>query len=378
MGLKGQKFSETLRHGHLWLGKRRESGIWYVKYRHPQDGTYKLRSLRTTLKKEAIRQADHLSAQITNRQIGVSDGTVPITEVFRLFLEAKTGRLKDEAVKRVTSSMHMFERWLAATRPNVRLMRHITPTLIREFQSYRLREHAVTERTVDNDITNLHTVSLWAKRECLIDRSPFDYSRNGPIDLFNKPVDAQDTYTADEYAALVTEAEARGDSLIRDLVIVLANTGMRFGEATHLVPESLHWRAEIPYIEVKARNGWSPKDPHEVKKIPMKPGVQEVLRRRSRACGGTYLFTNGAGNLVAENHSRERLKRLFPVVGIGPERRLHWHSWRNYFILRCLEAGIPVHVIMKWTGHDSANMCIHYAQAKTEQSVVLAEFRKLM
>jgi len=378
MGLNGnRKYSDTVRYGQVWLGKRADSGVWYAQFRHPLKGTYTLRSLGTTLKKEAIKKADHLSAQLTNREIGRADGMLPLDVMFDEFLKAKESHLKFEAAKRVRSSINVFQRWLAANHPSVQRVKQVTPAIIRGFQRQR-KAGGTAERTVDNDITNLHTVGRWAEVEGLIDKSPFDYSRGGPIDLFDAPGPELHTYTPEEYDKLVVAADTRGDLLIRDLIILLANTGMRFGEATHLVPASCHWKGEMPCVEIRARNGWTPKDPREVKFVPMSPAVEQVLRRRCRVPEGTYLFTNSVGNEVAENHSRTRLKRLFPLVGIGPGRRLHWHSWRNYFVIRCLDAGIPVHVIMTWTGHDTASMVLHYAKAKMRDKVGFAEFRKLL
>jgi integrase len=96
--------------------------------------------------------------------------------------------------------------------------------------------------------------------------------------------------------------------------------------------------------------------------------VMEVLKRRAIDSHGGLLFPNENGNKIAENHSRDRLKRLFSAVGIASTRRLHWHSWRNHFIIRCLDGGLGVHHIMKFTGHDSVRMVMRYADARTKEN----------
>jgi len=107
----------------------------------------------------------------------------------------------------------------------------------------------------------------------------------------------------------------------------------------------------------------------------MTPLVQEVLRRRVATAKRGLLFPNRNGKVVAENHSRDRLQSLFPAVGISPDRRLHWHSWRNYFILRRLDANESLQSIMQWTGHDSESMVIHYAKAKSKEKEGVAKFK---
>jgi integrase len=335
------------------------------------------RTLGTTLKKEALTQAVQWSAQLTNKKAGVADGTAPIRILFEEYVRAIKGRKAGETLKRIASSRHMLERWLGETHPEVRLVKHITPSIVREFQDHRVANKGVAKRTADNDVANLHTVFKWGEREGLVSKSPFDYSKHGTVQLYDEPQPELDTYSEADYGRLVEESERVGDLLIRDMIVVLADTGMRFGELQHLTPEALHWDTNPPHIDIRARNGWKPKDPKEQKRIPMTAAVVEVLKRREASSDGGLLFHNREGNLIAENHTRDRLKKLFPAAGIKPGRRLHWHSWRNHFVLRCLNAGIAVHHVMRWTGHDSVGMVLHYAEAKTSYQAGFTEFGKL-
>ena len=41
------------------------------------------------------------------------------------------------------------------------------------------------------------------------------------------------------------------------MIVVLADTGMRFGELAHLTPEASRWDTEPPHIDIRARNGWN-------------------------------------------------------------------------------------------------------------------------
>ncbi len=89
-----------------------------------------------------------------------------------------------------------------------------------------------------------------------------------------------------------------------------------------------------------------------------------------------FIFKNKVGGKIHVNRSRERLQRLFQKVGIDPDKRLHWHSFRNYFIIFCLRKGAAVNAIMQWTGHDSAQMVLHYAKAIRQEDAQV-EFSKL-
>jgi integrase len=372
-----RKFSDSFRFGQLRLRKRADSGIWYAVYKHPRTGKMVERTFGTNLKKEALTQAGQWSAQLTNKKAGVADGTAPITLLFEEYAKAIKGRKASETLKRIASSRHMLERWIVEHHPEIRLARHLTPSIVREFQDHRVDDQGVSKRTADNDVANLHTVFRWGEREGLVAKSPFDYSKHGTVQLYDEPQPELDTYSDADYRRLVEEAERMGDLLIRDMIIVFADTGMRFGELQHLTSDALHWDTSPPHIDIRARNGWKPKDPKEKKRIPMSVAVTEVLKRRETTSNGGLLFQNREGKLIAENHTRDRLKKLFPAAGIKSGRRLHWHSWRNHFVLRCLNAGIAVHHIMRWTGHDSVGMVLHYAEAKTSDQASFTEFGKL-
>ena len=372
------KYSDTLNCGRVWIGKRRDSGVWYVRCRVPDSPTPIFKSLGTTQKKDAVNEAELLKQQVMNRKYGIADGTIPVKLLFEKYFTAKSGRIKTKSFKRMMTTQVQFTAWLENTHPDVRLAKHLTPEIVRDFQSHR-KASGLSDRTLNNDIKNMHTIFKWGMKEYLVGTSPFDYSvKTGTIDLYDLPESTIAVYTEQEYNALVAQAEQQGYALIRDLIVVFGGTGMRFEELAHLRQKNVHWNTPIPTLEVRAQNGWSPKDPKEVKRIPMLPEVQEVIRRRLEGCIGpeALLFTNSVGNKVHEGWTLAKLKTLFAAVGINGDRRLFWHSFRNYFVIRCLKSAVAVPAIMKWTGHDSGSMLLHYAAA-IQQADVYSEFRKV-
>jgi integrase len=343
----------------------------------PSTGCRRERSAGTTLKRDAIRQADIINAQLLNQKYGIADGAIAVDSLFDKFIQAKDGRVKIKTLDRLKTTITSFKTWLADHHPDLRLAKHLTPEVIREFQSYR-KDSGLSLRSVNNDIMNLHTVFRWAVREYLVARSPADYSKNGTVDRYKVPRFDPAVYSDTEVSALISGAETRDSSLTRDLIVVFAGTGMRFEELAHLKSTNIFWNLPIPEIEVRAQADWSPKDPYEIKRIPMLPEVEQVFRRRCSECRSKdeYIFRNQLGRKVDVNRSRRSLQSLFPKVGINEDRRLHWHSFRNYFVVRCIKKGIAVTAIMRWLGHDSASMVLHYASAMNHEDAQ-TEFRKL-
>ena len=372
----GRKYAESVRYGRIRLVRRRDNGYWYAKYRL-QDSPRVEVSLHTTWRKDAEKQADYLNAQILNKTIGIADGTIPVDLLFSKFMEAKDGRVKPKTLKRLQTTVASFRQWQETKHPELRLARQLTPEIVRQFQSDR-KDNGLSLRSVNNDIMNLHTVFRWAVRERLMARSPADYSKNGTVDRYKVPRFEADVYTEAEVAALIAAAETRGDTIARDIIIVLAGTGMRFEELAHLKPPYILWDLPKPKIEIRARKDWTPKDPTEVKLIPMLPAVKDVISRRCAECKSNdeYIFKNTVGRKLHVNRSRGRVQRLFGRVGIGDDRRLHQHSFRNYFIIYCLKRGAAVNAVMQWTGHDSEKMVLHYARAM-KMADADAEFSKV-
>lgn len=364
-----RKFGDSYRFGKIRMRKNAENGIWQMKFREPRTGNWMERSTGTTLKREAEDIAGETSRRLIDQTYGNVRGTIPLADLFQKFLEAKQLSLKPRSRTRLGSTITNFNEWISEVSVKIIQAQDVTPERVREFQKYRMETKKRSSRTVDNDIANLCTIFKWAKKEMLVPSNPADYSKaTGRVERIRAAVPPKAVYTHEEVRGLLAEAERRGDDLIRDLIVVYAGTGMRFEEVAHMTPEWLDWTGQ-PSITVRAHDGWSPKSKHEVKRIPMLPDVQEVLQRRSKGCAG-FLFKNNAGKGIVERKALDRLKRLFPAVKIDPEKRkLHWHSFRRYFVKRCMEAGAPLNVLMSWTGHDAVSMALEYGRASYEDSV---------
>lgn len=372
-----KKFSQTIRHGAIQLRKRASTGIWQAKFKVPyQGGVWRERSLGTTLKSEAIKAAEILSSQLLNQNWGVADGSIKLDELLSIYFDEICRRLRPESVKTLRSSVKNFRDWLDASGHRVGPVRQVTPAMISQFQQWR-HAQGTSPRTIDKDVSNLHTIFSWAIAQGMLGASPADYSRRGPINLFKAVGNNTDVYSEDEVRRLIAAAGDAKDILIRDMIVVLSATGMRFEELAHLSAVSLSEHAGVSFVTIKQYDltikgkkvRFRPKDAKEVKDIPLAPEAAAVLKRRAAEHKTGPLFRNSANNKVAANKTRERLQRLFPKVGIDSDRRLHWHSFRRYFVKRCVEAGVPLNVLMSWTGHDSVQMALFYAPSKRQDSI---------
>lgn len=373
---ENHKFIESYRYGRVRLRKSVRTGIWHVKYLVPALGKYQERSTGTTLKKDAESQVDLIiNPALQKQSVGVIDNSIPIRTLFDKFFEAKrVSEVKPSTLKKFNAARVMFFRWLGAFKPTLTSVKNFKVDTIREYIKYR-REQGKNPRTVNHDIMNLSSAFKWGMKEGLVNVNPFDYTKaTGKIRLFTIGNIKKDVYTKEEYQALINEAESRGDTLIRDFVIVAAGTGMRFEEIACMKAGWLDWnKSPLPTITIRAESGsdgFTPKHATEVKEIPMLPDVQKVLKERLPATANGLVFTNMYGRKLSNDKTRHRLQRLFPSVGINRrERKLHLHSFRRFFIKQCMEKNIPFYIFCRWTGHDSIKIAMEYAPSTYEDSV---------
>lgn len=149
--------------------------------------------------------------------------------------------------------MPNFRRWMDCNHVAIDATRHLNSMHITSFQQWRFDVDKAAKRTADKDVANLHSVFRWAVGQRMLRSSPADYSRAGTVKLFGDPGSNNDTYTTEEVVSLVKAAEATGDDQIRDMIVVLANTGMRFEEMAHLDASCLDLKSETGFVIVKQR-----------------------------------------------------------------------------------------------------------------------------
>ena len=143
---------------------------------------------------------------------------------------------------------------------------------------------------------------------------------------------------------------AEGD--LRDVLIVLAGTGLRIGEL-----ERLEWSdidLEEGRLHIRIKPDWRPKDKAE-RTVPINDDVRAVLVSRPRS--SRWVFLDGKGNPVRERKLLKQLRDLQAEVDI---KEGGLHTFRHYFVSRCAVSGIDPYAVMSWVGHADLRMVLHY------------------
>ena len=131
--------------------------------------------------------------------------------------------------------------------------------------------------------------------------------------------------------------------------LVLAETGLRIGEAKWLTWSDVDFQANV--IHVRAKDSWKPKSGDE-RAIPMSATLRTFLEGRPRQSRWvlTAMPTTqypSVDRQIDEGRALRALKRVLKKVELLGKL----HSFRHSFISRCLTKGIEESVVRSWVGH---------------------------
>ena len=148
--------------------------------------------------------------------------------------------------------------------------------------------------------------------------------------------------------------------------LLLAETGLRFGEAEWLSWADVDFKTNV--IHVRAKDGWKPETGDE-RAIPMSPRLIMLLRRLPHR--GRWVLTAMTtrkypieGRQISERRALAALKRVLTKIKI--EGKLH--TFRHAFISRCLTNGIEEAVVRSWVGHVDPSIMRLYTHITSKVS----------
>jgi integrase len=138
------------------------------------------------------------------------------------------------------------------------------------------------------------------------------------------------------------------DSRIKPIVLTALKTGMRKGEILGLMWEQVDFENRM--ITVKDSKNREPR------KIPMNPGLTELLQSIRIGSQGAHVFNNEHGRIY--NTIRGPWGKALKKAGIIDFR---FHDLRHTFASRLVMAGVDLVTVKELLGHKSINMTMRYS-----------------
>jgi integrase len=325
--------------------------IYYADFHH--NGTHCRRSLKTTIKREAIRRAANLEQSLGDQHGVVTNPAVPATtsnmsvaaaaKEFTAFSRTE-GRRRRTIVKQVGILTRFAE---FAKKNGAHQLGDVDLRLIDAYRNE--RKATLSPKSMHNEAQLLKQFLGWCAERQMIASSPLAARKFRP-----PKYQPQEGPTLERINTILNAASA-----IRSPVLAtLAFTGARSGEVSHLRVEDVdltgNWLHYIsrPGFETKSGNSW---------KVPIHERLRPVLEKalRNRVTG--WLFTAlpspkypDGDHHISTKHLNEDFVELLTKLKISAGKKkggFTIHSLRRSFKTICVNAGIPREVVDAWQDH---------------------------
>jgi integrase len=167
--------------------------------------------------------------------------------------------------------------------------------------------------------------------------------------------------TAAEVEKMLTAAQG---STVEPLIVFVANTGCRIGEALALRWADVDLDNSTATISRASITSATTKTAAGVRTVPLLPEVVAALKvqrstqRADRLKMGPgwadtqgLIFTTGAGTPIDPHNARRSLRAVLRTAGLPTDRP--WHTMRHSLATRLLNRGVPMPVVASILGHAS-------------------------
>ena len=329
--------------------------VWWVFYQ--LDRIQQRESLKTSNRKEARRKAQVIDVELQQGRRDARVPQVPITTAIAEYLQYL--KVEGRASKTLTKYTHVL-----ATMQNLALRRrliHLSQLNLRFVDYYRRqrKEGGRSPKTIHNETTIIRQLVNFCVSRQMLSNDPLQGLKNAKP----KPT-KQPCWSADEVEQILIAAKEPQKSIY----LLLADTGMRFGEVQWLTWDDIDFGRRC--IHIRPKEGWKPKT-GDSRHVDMTPRVLAMLQRRNLEtpwvfCAGPSPKYPSGDHQISQRRLLRSLKRLLKRIGLPESGKLH--TFRHSFISKALAKGIPNSTVRSWVGHVSDDILALYTHVHDDQS----------
>jgi len=247
-----------------------------------------------------------------------------------------------------------------------RLSREITPTDIRSWRDA-LKRKGLAAPTVNDTIKTLRMPFKAAHDAGYIEINPCTKNSVRPVKDDARNVE-KDVFTLEQLAALISAAKNED---WKGAILCGAYTGLRLRDVVDLTWGTINWKEQ----KITVTTGKTGKDVT----VPIHPQFGSWLQKQTRGIGKAPVFPtltgkSGAGKSGLSMQFKRIMERacirgrlLRKAAGAGrSQSSLSFHSLRHTFNAALANAGVPVEIRQKLTGHTSPEMNAIYTHHELE------------
>lgn len=229
---------------------------------------------------------------------------------------------------------------------------HIGPIAVdevdlRRVESYQLSliRAGVAKSTCNKHLRHLRSFFSWAVTHGYAERNPCDGAKQVKAPRTRRPITTQE-----ETVTLVNYLDRIGESYYSDFIRLVANTGLRSGQALFSREEDVEWEGD-PGLWIRCREEYMPKDRKE-SRIPLNEAALCVLRKRKLQAIDGWLWAHPKRKKVPKvcsvGHAIKRFSEAAGVPGFT------MYSLRHAFGTR-MACAVPESVLAALMTHSHPN-----------------------
>lgn len=314
-----------------------------------------------------------IEVKIAKKRAGFFISDKKISDYIPQFLSYVRVHVKPSTAKRYDQIISHLSHFLGTLEDPPIKLSQITPPVIEQYKLYRLG--FVKPQTVNYELTCLHHFFRYAVEMKYIQSNPTQQ-----IKKIRKPQRKAPRFlTKEEILSLLSKCSPG----LSDIVKVLLNTGMRWGELRNLEWNDIDWNEKVIHIRIK--EDWSPKGGE--RKVPMNNAVISILKSilaktptqwnknvpngnnyfAKRLKTGTkrnrWVFTTKTGSQVRQQGTWSAFKLACRRAGI---ENATLHSLRHTFASHLVMAGVDLTTVSKLLGHKDISTTMIYSHLSPE------------
>ncbi len=324
---------------------------WWIDVR--RNGTRKQWSLRTENQTRAKILAREFSADILSGRWNVAlAGSTTFERAVAVYRDEYESLHHASKTREYTRSLFGRIRGFLITRHRVSpTLDQVTREDIEAYKSYRIQQKSMKGTTyspasVNRDLNELGALWNWARGKGLTRLNPVKGVKR--LRLVKR---IKSTLRSEELLDLIPHLSLT----MQDLVRLIVNTGLRFGEASHLRSGDV----DLPGREliVRSRPDYLIKD-REERPIMLNDDALQVLRKRVLSGGSrdALIFPTKSGTVISSRNALRDLKKAGGKIG-RPD--VNWYLLRHTFATVNAIA-IPQLALQKMMGHGDPRTTATY------------------
>ncbi len=280
-----------------------------------------------------------LRAEEAVDELNATTKRIKLEEAKNLYLEnCKT----EHTAKNYTNEERIFKGFVEQMK--VPYVHQVATEDIEKWRNKRIEK--VSKATVNRELKMIKTFFKQCVEKGYLLKSP---AQN--IKVYKEPERAIRHLSDDEIKRLL---EAAPEDL-KQIIIFLLLTGMRYGELCHLEWSDIDFRRK--QIIIQPKPGWNPKN-FKKRVLPMHPMAHTILSGLSKG-SSSYLFPDEDGK-ASDQGLRNRLYRVF--ANAKPKVKGNVKDLRSTFASNAVMSGMPIYTVSKLLGHHDVKITEkHYA-----------------